>query len=57
MNLDDFARLENIARYRRMLKASTDNSEQRTISRMLADEIAKSKLDGQARTGDHTARS
>ncbi len=46
MELSDFVHRENIDRYRRMLEASTDESEQRAILKLLADEMAQIKKAG-----------
>jgi hypothetical protein len=47
MDLSDFVHRENIDRYRRMLDASTDESERRAILKLLADEMAQIKKAGE----------
>jgi hypothetical protein len=56
MELSDFVHRENIDRYRRMLEASTDESEQRAILKLLADEMAQIKKAGKKIWG-HSAGS
>ena len=56
MDLSDFVHRENIDRYRRMLDASTDESERRAILKLLADEMAQIKKTGEKIWG-HSAGS
>jgi hypothetical protein len=43
MELEDFLSEQNIARYRKLLDRSTDETERRTIIELLAEEKAKLK--------------
>jgi hypothetical protein len=41
MELDDFLRDRNIARYRKLLESSANEPERRTILNLMAEEVAK----------------
>ncbi len=41
MNIDEFVRATNCARYQRMLDESTDEAERAIIRKLLAEEVAR----------------
>ncbi len=54
MSLDEFVSATNVARYERMLAASTDEAERETIRRLLAEERTHGRPHARE-TGRHAA--
>ncbi len=56
MDFDDFLRRENLARYRRILDASMDDTERQTILKLQTEEVAKLKLKSAAKADPRAGR-